>query len=112
MWVRRPPSQASQYVSCLFRPIQCRVIHETLDCRIPYMVMTDFTMIQAEKLESLQSPTSTAWKPTDINQPVLTHRGSNISEASAEYIKQVEDECTIPEEDEDDEEEEKEAVKT
>jgi len=66
----------------------------------------------AEKLEFLQSPTSTAWEPTDINQPVLTHRGSNISEASAEYIKQVEDECTIPEEDEDDEEEEKEAVKT
>lgn len=60
------------------------------------------------KLESIQSPTSTAWKPTDINTPILTHRGSTVSEASAEEIKKVEDEQTIPEEDEDEDEDEEE----
>jgi hypothetical protein len=53
---------------------------------------------------SLQSPNSTAWKPTDFNPPILEHRGSSISVASAEEIKQVEDACAIPEEDEDEEE--------
>jgi hypothetical protein len=51
---------------------------------------------------SLQSPTSTAWKPTDINPPVIDHRGSSISEASKETIKKIEDDCAIPEEDEKD----------
>jgi hypothetical protein len=56
------------------------------------------------KLESMQSPTSTAWKPSDTDGPVLTHRGSSISMASDEEIKQVEESEMImeaPEEDED-----------
>jgi hypothetical protein len=53
---------------------------------------------------SLQSPNSTAWKPTDFNPPILEHRGSSISVASAEEIKQVEEACAIPEEDEDEDE--------
>jgi hypothetical protein len=58
-----------------------------------------------DKLESLQSPNSTAWKPTDTEPPVLTHRGSSVSGASAEEIKQVEEECAIKEEDDEDDEE-------
>ena len=58
-----------------------------------------------EKLESLQSPNSTAWRPTHTDLPVLTHRGSSVSQASAEEIKQVEQDETIPEEDEEDEDE-------
>lgn len=54
-----------------------------------------------EKPDSLQSPNSTAWRPTDTDLPVLTHRGSSVSQASAEEIKQVEQDETIPEEDED-----------
>jgi hypothetical protein len=53
------------------------------------------------KLESMQSPTSTAWKPSDIDAPVLMHRGSSISMASDEEIKQVEEDEKIVEEDED-----------
>jgi len=53
------------------------------------------------KLESLQSPNSTAWKPTDTDPPVLTHRGS-----SAEGIKQVEEGCAAKEEDEEEDDEE------
>jgi hypothetical protein len=52
---------------------------------------------------SLQSPNSTAWKPTEFNPPILEHRGSSISVASAEEIKQIEEACAIPEEDEDEE---------
>lgn len=58
-----------------------------------------------DKLESLQSPNSTAWKPTDINAPVRSHRGSDVSLASAEEIRQIEEECAIPEEDESPEDE-------
>jgi len=54
-----------------------------------------------DKIESLQSPNSTAWKPTDTDGPVLIHRGSSLSIASAEEIKQVEEEEKILEEDED-----------
>ncbi|RDL38329.1 uncharacterized protein BP5553_02669 [Venustampulla echinocandica] len=62
----------------------------------------------SDKLESLQSPTSTAWKPTDIDRPILSHRGSSISLASAEEIKQVEQDQAIPEEDEEEDEEDEE----
>lgn len=58
-----------------------------------------------DKLESLQSPNSTSWKPTDTNPTILSHRGSTISEASQEEIKQIEEEEAIPEESEEDEEE-------
>lgn len=54
---------------------------------------------------SLQSPNSTTWKPTDTDPPILTHRGSSVSEASAECIKQIEEDEAIPEEDEEDSEE-------
>jgi len=57
-----------------------------------------------DRVESIQSPTSTAWKPTDVNPPILTHRGSSVSEASAEEIKKIEEEEKISEEDEEDEE--------
>ncbi len=58
-----------------------------------------------DNLESLQSPNSTTWKPTDTNPPILTHRGSTISNVSEEEIKQVEDEETIPEESEEEDDE-------
>jgi hypothetical protein len=54
---------------------------------------------------SFQSPTSTAWKPTDTDPPILMHRGSSVSSASAECIKQIEEDETIPEEDEEGSEE-------
>jgi hypothetical protein len=54
------------------------------------------------KLESLQSPNSTSWKPADTNPPILSHRGSTISVASEEEIKQIEEEEAIPEESEED----------
>ncbi|KAH7410950.1 hypothetical protein BKA64DRAFT_368889 [Cadophora sp. MPI-SDFR-AT-0126] len=57
-----------------------------------------------DKIESIQSPTSTTWRPTDVNPPILTHRGSSVSGASAEEIKKIEEEEKIPEEDEEDEE--------
>jgi hypothetical protein len=41
---------------------------------------------------------------TDTDAPVLVHRGSTISEASEECIKQVEEDEKILEEDEDAEE--------
>jgi len=59
-----------------------------------------------DKLESLQSPNTGAWKSTDVNPPILTHRGSTISTVSDEEIKQIEEEETIPEEDEDEEDDE------
>jgi len=58
------------------------------------------------KLESLQSPSTTAWKPTDVDLPVMTHRGSSVSLASAEEIRQIEQEEAIPEEDEEDDDDE------
>ena len=63
--------------------------------------------VDKEKLQraSFQSPTSTAWKPTDTDPPILMHRGSSVSSASAEFIKQIEEDEAIPEEDEEDSEE-------
>ncbi|CAG8982499.1 hypothetical protein HYALB_00002279 [Hymenoscyphus albidus] len=55
------------------------------------------------KLESMQSPNSTTWKPKVVNPPVLVHRGSSISTASAEEIKSIEEKTAIKEEEEDDE---------
>jgi hypothetical protein len=54
-----------------------------------------------DRLESLQSPNSTAWRPSDTDGPILMHRGSSISLASTEEIKQVEEDEKIMEEDED-----------
>ncbi|CZT51550.1 uncharacterized protein RSE6_12705 [Rhynchosporium secalis] len=61
-----------------------------------------------DKVESVQSPNSTAWRPTDVDPPVLTHRGSSISQASAEEIKKVEKAERISEEEEDEDEDEEE----
>lgn len=60
----------------------------------------------AKVLESIQSPTSTAWKPTDIDPPIRMHRGSTISKASAEEIRQIEEAEAIQEEDEEEDDEE------
>ncbi|RDW60119.1 hypothetical protein BP5796_11725 [Coleophoma crateriformis] len=64
----------------------------------------------------MQSPTSTAWKRApdghiaamlaydnsdSAARPTTMHRGSEVSQASAEEIKQIEEECKIVEEDED-----------
>jgi hypothetical protein len=58
-----------------------------------------------DMFESLQSPNSTAWKPFDrpfdTDPPIIMHRGSSISLASTEEIKQVEEDEKIMEEDED-----------
>jgi len=48
----------------------------------------------------MQSPTSTSWAPMVVNGPITMHRGSVVSEASAEEIKKIEEEETICEEDE------------
>ncbi|KAI9651041.1 hypothetical protein NHQ30_001078 [Ciborinia camelliae] len=44
--------------------------------------------------------TPTAWKPKDIDPPILMHRGSSVSSGSAEEIKKIEAKETIREEDE------------
>jgi len=56
-----------------------------------------------EMRESMQSPTSTAWKSSDsLRNPVITeHRGSVVSAASPEEIKELEKSEAIAEEDED-----------
>jgi len=53
-----------------------------------------------EKLEHMQSPTSTAWKPADMDAPVTRHRGSEISVASVEEVREIEKSQVICEEDE------------
>lgn len=70
----------------------------------PFSESTTSRKQTTEKLESLQSPTSTACRPNNIDT-ILMHRGSSISSRSAEEIKQIEDEETIFEEDEDKESE-------
>lgn len=54
-----------------------------------------------ERVELLQSPKSTTWRPGDHPPPVTMHRGSEVSLASAEEIRQVEETLAIAEEDED-----------
>ncbi|KAA8564519.1 hypothetical protein EYC84_011443 [Monilinia fructicola] len=66
----------------------------------PYSTSSASHRKSAPKLESVQSPTSTAWRPRDIDS-ILMHRGSSVSSGSAEEIKQIENEETIPEENED-----------
>jgi hypothetical protein len=60
------------------------------------------------ELKSLQSPTSTAWKPADITLPTTESEKSETSTASAEKVKPVEKKETAAEEDgdEDDDEDE------
>ncbi|TVY42149.1 Uncharacterized protein LOCC1_G005790 [Lachnellula occidentalis] len=61
------------------------------------------------KLESLQSPNSTAWKSKDVDSLVLTHESSSASEASVEEVKQVGEKSAVKEDkDEDDEDEDEE----
>lgn len=38
----------------------------------------------------LQSPTSTSWRPTDVDPPVTSYRGSMVSSASADQIEAIE----------------------
>ena len=69
------------------------------------------TTLGHKESECMQSPTSTAWRPVEsaplkqYDEPMLIHRGSEISLVSAECIKKVEDEEMIPEEEEEEEEE-------
>ncbi|TAQ83795.1 hypothetical protein B7494_g7883 [Chlorociboria aeruginascens] len=72
--------------------------------RAPGSEGTSISRHTIDRIDSLQSPNSTAWKPTDVNLPVLTHKGSNVSTASAEVIKQIEDDETIEEGDEEEDE--------
>lgn len=41
--------------------------------------------------ESLQSPASTSWKPSTVDAPVRTHRGSEVREVSLEEIRRLEE---------------------
>lgn len=70
---------------------------------IPSMLTIPMHSAQTvEERSPLQSPTSASWRPEDINPPILEHRGSEVSRASPEEIKKIEDEATIKEEDEED----------
>lgn len=60
------------------------------------------THCELNEWKSLQSPTSTAWNPTDVYPPIRTHRGSEVSIASIEEIRAIEEEEAIREEDEED----------
>jgi len=62
-------------------------------------------------LRMVQSPTSTSWHPTDVDAPVITHRGSVLTSASAEEIEAVEQAEMIPEEPEEEAEAEAESGK-
>jgi hypothetical protein len=48
-------------------------------------------------LRSLQSPTSARWHPVDVNPPIRKHRGSEVSLASMEEIRKIEQSLTISE---------------
>jgi len=48
----------------------------------------------------MQSPTSTSWMPFVVDGPITMHRGSVVSPASAEEIREIEESETICEEDE------------
>lgn len=56
-------------------------------------------------LRTLQSPTTTSWRPTDVEPPVTSYRGSVVSSASADEIEAVERAEMIKEEDEPEEDE-------
>lgn len=58
---------------------------------------------------SLQSPASTAWKPTDVDPPVRTHRGSEVEQASLDEIRRIEKEEMIEEGIEEDDDEDNDA---
>ncbi|KAK2032649.1 hypothetical protein LX32DRAFT_636192 [Colletotrichum zoysiae] len=48
--------------------------------------------------ETLQSPTTARWKPSDVDKPVTVHRGAAVASASQEEIAAVEKAETITEE--------------
>ncbi|KAH8820415.1 hypothetical protein F5884DRAFT_47657 [Xylogone sp. PMI_703] len=66
----------------------------------------------ADDHTSLQSPNSTAWKPTDVDPPVHSYRGSDLADASPEEIKKIEQDEAIPEADEEDESSDKSSSET
>ena len=47
---------------------------------------------------SIQSPTSTAWKPTDVDPPIMRHRGSEVKPLTAEEVREIEASLAIKEE--------------
>jgi hypothetical protein len=101
-----PPKPASIDVPTITNKIETLTIMQEPSTgtwsRAPAPISTPRHSI--ERLESLQSPNSTAWKPTDVDPPVLHHRGSSIEIADKEEIRQIEEECAIKEEDEEDDE--------
>jgi hypothetical protein len=56
-------------------------------------------------LRTLQSPTSTSWKPTDVDAPITSYRGALVTSPSEEEIAAVERSETIEEEEEPDSDE-------
>ncbi|KAK6226777.1 neurofilament protein H [Colletotrichum tabaci] len=48
--------------------------------------------------ETLQSPTTARWKPSDVDKPVTVHMGAAVASASQEEIAAVENAETIKEE--------------
>ncbi|RAL66484.1 hypothetical protein DID88_006174 [Monilinia fructigena] len=67
----------------------------------PYSTSSVFYGESTPKLESVQSPTSSAWRPKHIDSSILMHQSSPVSSGSAEEIKQMKDEETIPKGNED-----------
>jgi hypothetical protein len=55
-------------------------------------------------LRTLQSPTSTSWKPTDVDEPITCYRGSVVQTVSEAEIKAIEKAEMIEEEPEAEEE--------
>jgi hypothetical protein len=53
-------------------------------------------------LPTLQSPTTTSWKPTDVDAPITSYRGSLVTSPSEEEIAAIERAETIEEEEEPD----------
>lgn len=55
-------------------------------------------------LRTLQSPTSTSWKPTDVDAPITSHRGSLVTSPSEDEIAAIERAEAIAEAEEEEEE--------
>ncbi|KAB8292221.1 hypothetical protein EYC80_007963 [Monilinia laxa] len=67
----------------------------------PYSTSGASNRESTTKLESVQSPTSTAWRPKGIDSSILMHQNSPVLSGSVEEIKQMKDEETIPKDNED-----------
>ncbi|TPX16894.1 uncharacterized protein E0L32_003456 [Thyridium curvatum] len=59
-------------------------------------------------MHTVQSPTSTSWKPTDVDAPITTYQGARVASVSEEEIQAIEKAQAIEERPEEEEEEEEE----